>query len=116
MIKTHVIVDFYGAKAELFEHTALLKTAIDKALLSLNLSPNKDSYIQFEPIGVTATIVADNSHFSIHTWPEHSSCAIDLYSNQDQIFTRKIAEALKNEFKASEYDIKFLNRKKILDY
>ena len=112
MIKTHVIVDFYGADAETFEKTDLLKASINKALSSLGLSHIQDSYIQFEPIGVTATVVAENFHFSIHTWPENNACAIDLYSSQDQVFTRNIAEALKNEFRASEYDIKFLNRKK----
>ena len=110
MIKTHVTVDFYGADAEIFETTALLERAINKALLSLGLSPRQDSYIQFEPVGVTAIVVADNFHFGIHTWPENKSCTIDLYSIKDQIFTRNIAEALKQEFRASEYDIKFFNR------
>lgn len=112
MIKTHVTVDFYGATASIFEKTDLLKEAIDSALESLNLSQRQDHYIQFEPIGVTATVVGEDFHFSIHTWPEHNSCAIDLYSNQDTAFSRKIAEALKVSFKASEYDIKFINRSK----
>lgn len=114
MIRTHVTVDFYGAEASIFERTELLKLAINQALSSLELEANQDSYIQFEPIGVTATVVGDDFHFSIHTWPEHKSCAIDLYSSRDQVFARNIAEALKKSFKASEYDIKFLNRSKSL--
>jgi S-adenosylmethionine decarboxylase len=114
MIKTHVTVDFYSAESRIFEKTELLKVAITKALNSLDLSVRQDSYIQFEPVGVTATVVGENFHFSIHTWPEHESCAIDLYSSQGQSFARNIAEALKQEFRASEYDIKFLDRSKNL--
>ena len=115
MIKTHVTVDFYGADSNSFEKTELLKAAIDKALISLNLKATQDSYIQFEPVGVTAIVVGEKFHFGIHTWPENQSCTIDLYSSQDQVFTRNIAEALKNEFRASEYYIKFLNRSKNLN-
>jgi len=110
MLKTHVTVDFYGANAEVFEKTSSLEIAINKALLTLGLSPKQDSYIQFEPVGVTAIVVGEDFHFGIHTWPENQSCTIDLYSIKDQIFARNIAEALKQEFRASEYDIKFFNR------
>lgn len=113
MIKTHIIVDFYSAKPEIFARNEALKTAIEKALASLNLGIVQDSFIQFEPQGVTATIVGNGFHFSIHTWPEHGSCAIDLYSSKDHDFARSIASALKTAFEAGEYDLKILDRSKV---
>lgn len=110
MIKTHITLDFYSANAEILAFSQNLKNSIVTALDELNLVIMQESFIQFQPQGVTATLVGDNFHFSIHTWPEHRSCAIDLYSNQDYGFARSIADALKKSFMADEYDIKVLDR------
>jgi S-adenosylmethionine decarboxylase proenzyme len=110
MIKTHITLDFYQAKAEILAKKEDLKNSIVEALSKLDLTIKQESFIQFEPQGVTATIVGENFHFSIHTWPEHGSCAIDLYSSQEYAFAREIADALKDSFQASEYDIKVLDR------
>jgi len=34
---------------------------------------------QFEPQGVTCVWLLEESHLSIHTWPETKQCTIDLY-------------------------------------
>ena len=110
MIKTHITLDFYQAEPNILARNENLQKAINEALSRLELKITQDSYIQFEPQGVTATIVGESFHFSIHTWPEHGSCAIDLYSSQDYGFARKIADELKESFFAQEYDIKVLDR------
>ena len=110
MIKTHITLDFYQAEPNILARNENLQTAINNALEKLKLKLVQDNYIQFEPQGVTATIVSENFHFSIHTWPEHGSCAIDLYSSQDYAFAREVADALKESFFAQEYDIKVLDR------
>ena len=110
MIKTHITLDFYQAEAKTLALKEDLKAAIDNCLKSLDLAVKQESYIQFELQGVTATVVGENFHFSIHTWPEHCSCAIDLYSSNEYDFARTIADALKEAFNAKEYDIKVLDR------
>lgn len=103
-------MEFYKADALTLATELALRGAILAALNKLDLKIKQDSFIQFEPEGVTATVVGENFHFSIHTWPEFCSCAIDLYSNQNRDFAREIAGALKLQLKAQEYDLKFLNR------
>jgi S-adenosylmethionine/arginine decarboxylase-like enzyme len=110
VIRTHIIFEFYKADRDILATTGALKAAVDRAMASLNLSPRQDSYIQFEPEGVTATVVGEFFHFSIHTWPEFMSCAVDLYTAQDQFYGREIANALTIAFKAQEYDLKILTR------
>jgi S-adenosylmethionine decarboxylase proenzyme len=110
VIRTHIIFEFYKADRDVLAKTENLKMAIDKALSDLNLSLRQDSYIQFEPEGVTATVVGEFFHFSIHTWPEFMSCAVDLYTAKDQFYGREIANALARQFKAQEYDLKILTR------
>ncbi|HZQ63255.1 MAG TPA: S-adenosylmethionine decarboxylase, partial [Casimicrobiaceae bacterium] len=35
---------------------------------------------QFEPGGVVATVLLDDAHIAIHTWPETGFVALDLYA------------------------------------
>jgi S-adenosylmethionine/arginine decarboxylase-like enzyme len=108
MIKTHIIVDFYHADRTTLARTEELKAAIDRVLCNLDTEACNDNYIQFEPEGVTATIVTKDFHFSIHTWPEHRACAVDLYSGKDKNYASRVAEALSKELLAGEYDLKVM--------
>lgn len=110
MIKTHIIVDFYKADRVILARTEDLRAALERAILSLNVEVCNDNYIQFEPEGATATVVTKVFHFSIHTWPEYYSCTVDLYSSQDATYASNVAEALKQELLAKEYDLKILPR------
>lgn len=112
MLKTHVTLDFYKADSEILAKSEALKVAIEAAVKTLNLKISNDNYIQFQPQGVTATVITDAFIFSIHTWPEHESCAIDLYTARDYNFAGEVAQALKHELKAQEYDLKVLDRTK----
>ena len=110
MVTTHIILDFYKADRATLATGTALKAAIDSALENLGVSLNQDNYIQFEPEGVTATVLADGFHFSIHTWPEFHSCAIDLYTNREAVFATELAQALDKAFMAQEHDMKVLRR------
>lgn len=35
---------------------------------------------RFEPHGVSAILVLMESHFSVHTWPEHGHFSVDIFS------------------------------------
>ena len=54
----------------------VMKEAINKAGATLlDISSHK-----FSPQGVTIVALLSESHFSIHTWPEDSSAAIDVFT------------------------------------
>ena len=38
-----------------------------------------DSFHQFEPQGVTGTVLLAESHIAIHTWPEAGFVTVDVY-------------------------------------
>ena len=46
---------------------------------------------KFQPIGCTLLYLLEESHFSIHTYPEFHSCSIDLYTcNKDTDFDKAL--------------------------
>ena len=65
---------------------------------------------RFEPQGVTLLALLSESHASIHTWPELSYAAIDLYTCGDTTQTHKAAEFLKKKLQAETADERELLR------
>jgi S-adenosylmethionine decarboxylase len=74
---THLIIDLHGAKRlNDIEHIeATLRRCVDAAkatLLHIHLH-------HFQPSGVSGVAVLAESHISIHTWPEVSYAALDVF-------------------------------------
>ena len=47
---------------------------------SLNLIIVSKSYHKFNPTGITLVYILSESHFILHTWPEHKLIHLDLFS------------------------------------
>ena len=112
--KAHIICDFYKAEPEILAKADLLKESILRALGLFKIEVEINTFYQFEPYGVTALVTSPELHFNIHTWPEHASCAIDMYCMEGNQYGVKVWEELKKQFKADEYQIKVLKRDKKL--
>ena len=80
MIGIHCIWDAYNCDAETLSYVPHVEKALYAIIEKLNLSPVNAAFKQFEPIGVTGFILLEESHISIHTWPEHNYAAIDVFS------------------------------------
>ena len=77
----HLLGEWYGCPANLPEMTL----AEPLRVLCLRLSEASgmtvvgDRFYQFEPQGVTGTVLLAESHLAIHTWPEHGFVTVDVY-------------------------------------
>lgn len=73
-----------------------VKTMMDEILAVTGLTVLKEAYNQFAPHGVTGVYLLAESHFSIHTWPENSYAAFDLFSCIPVHQTDRIAEIMRD--------------------
>ena len=77
----HLLGEWYGCPADTPEFTradALRKVCID-AVAAVGLTVVGERFFQFEPQGVTGTVLLAESHLAVHTWPEHGFVTIDVY-------------------------------------
>ena len=88
----HLILDFANVKFDLNDFELLdksLREILGKTTVTIEAACHK----KFEPQGITILYLLSESHFSIHTWPESGSCAIDFYHCGDNSTVNlKIAE------------------------
>ena len=77
----HLLGEWDGCPAQTPEFTRAeaLREICLEAVAASGLTIVGERFVQFEPQGVTGTVLLAESHLAIHTWPEHGFVTIDVY-------------------------------------
>ena len=77
----HLLGEWYGcpARAAEFTRADALRALCLEAVRAAGLTVVGDTFHQFEPQGVTGTVLLAESHLAIHTWPECGFVTVDVY-------------------------------------
>ncbi|QQV01597.1 MULTISPECIES: adenosylmethionine decarboxylase [Chryseobacterium] len=105
----HTIWDIYGCNIQKSSFVPEIKEILNKVVEELNLGKVQEAYKQFHPFGATGFILLEESHISIHTWPEKEFAAIDVFSCKP-FDTEKINSILKDFFETNEINTKVITR------
>lgn len=77
----HVLLNLYECgRADRLEHLEPFSQFLSELLRNSGAEVINTSSHQFEPCGYTLLSLLTTSHFSIHTWPEHRSAAVDVFT------------------------------------
>jgi S-adenosylmethionine decarboxylase len=96
----HVILELYGCDSELIDRETLVHEVLLEAAKIANATVISSTFHQFSPQGVSGMIIIEESHFSIHTWPEHGYAAIDMFTCGDILDNMSAVDYVKEKFKA----------------
>ena len=69
-----------------------------------------DRFFQFEPQGVTGTVLLAESHLAIHTWPEYRYAAVDIFSCGEVLQPEVAANYLVEQFSAERTSVVEMQR------
>lgn len=69
-----------GCPAERLNDAGALALLLRRAADAAGVRVVAEVFHAFAPQGVTGVLVIEESHLSIHTWPEFGSAAIDFYT------------------------------------
>jgi S-adenosylmethionine decarboxylase len=77
----HVTLNMEGCTFELLNSEQILIDLLKFACVKVgNLTVVGETFHKFQPQGVTICLLLATSHATIHTWPEHGKCAIDIFT------------------------------------
>ena len=81
MYGIHLLGEWYGCPADepLLTQADALRDLCRRAVGEAGLTIVGDRFFQFEPQGVTGTVLLAESHLAIHTWPEAGFVTVDVY-------------------------------------
>ncbi|MDF3029478.1 MAG: speD [Moraxellaceae bacterium] len=76
----HLLADLHGVTADRLTDAAFLERVLRDAALQAGAHILFGHFHSFgEQQGVTGVLLLQESHISIHTWPEHGYAAVDVF-------------------------------------
>lgn len=93
---THYLAEFFNCDRSKIDDMAFIERVMIEATELSGGRMIKPFFHQFSPQGISGVIVIAESHFAIHTWPEHGYAAVDLFSCSDFDFKTAMRHIGKN--------------------
>lgn len=96
-----MLLEVYGCDASVLNDTGRIKDILTKAALMAGAHIVTTAFHKFNPHGVSGVVIIAESHFSIHTWPEHGYAAIDIFTCGEGLKPGIACEYMKMQLKSS---------------
>ena len=106
----HVLVEFYECVSPSLNNQADIEQFMQEAARKSGATIVESVFHTFNPHGVSGVIVIAESHLAIHTWPEYSYAAIDLFTCGSSVDPWAAFEVLRDRLQAARYEAKELCR------
>ena len=103
---SHLLVELYGCDGSTLEEENSVGDAMREAAVQSEATVVAQSFHEFKPWGVSGAVIIQESHYTIHTWPEHGYAAVDLFYCGGTVRVHKAIEVLRERFNPQR--IKFL--------
>jgi S-adenosylmethionine decarboxylase len=110
---SHLLVELYGCDEDSLRLESTVGGAMREAAVESEATVVAQSFHEFKPWGVSGAVIIQESHYTIHTWPEHGYAAVDLFYCGGTVKVHKAIEVLQQQFKPTR--IKFLVVRRGLD-
>lgn len=106
----HLIIELYECDQELINDAQGVEDALIQAVKISGAKMVQSVIHKFNPHGISGVIVIEESHFSVHTWPEYGYCALDIFTCGDEIDYYSALKYLKEVFQAKNLSVTEMKR------
>jgi S-adenosylmethionine decarboxylase len=108
----HVIADMWSCDEEVLDNLQKMRKICEEAIELGGATLVDVSYKKFSPQGLTILFLLEESHLSLHTYPEHKYMSFDCYTCGSTTNPVLIFEHVKKEVASGYVKLNYLNRGK----
>ena len=101
----HLTIEYLDCDLFVINDAAQLEQKFLRAARASGATIISSSFRTFSPQGVSGFIVIAESHFSVHTWPEHGYAAVDIFTCSDTIDVQMAIDLLQDALRAKRVAI-----------
>ena len=109
-LSKHLLVDLYGCPADLLNDVTALEKVMIEAAQRAGATVINSMFHHFSPFGVSGVVVIQESHLTIHTWPEQGFAAVDLFTCGTQTKPRRALIHLKRALQSTRIEVRQFRR------
>jgi S-adenosylmethionine decarboxylase len=106
----HLIIELYECRSEIINDAKSVEEKLVEAVKISGANIVQSVFHKFNPHGISGVVVIEESHFSVHTWPEYGYCALDIFTCGDEIDCHSALQYLKKEFQAKNLSVTEMKR------
>lgn len=96
----HILVEYYNCDMEILKCHSKIEKMMVEAAEKANATVVQSVFHLFNPWGVSGAVVIQESHLTIHTWPEFGYAAVDLFTCGDSVNPWVAFDYLNDQLKA----------------
>lgn len=108
-LSRHLLVEYHGCDTQLLDEASRLEALLRRAAEAAGATVVTSTFHRFSPQGVSGVVVVEESHLSIHTWPELGYAAADFYTCGD-CQPMRAHELLRDELRAKRAEVMTMRR------
>lgn len=76
----HLLAEYYGCPTATLNDEGAIRALLQAAARAAGATVVATVFHRFAPQGVSGVVVVEESHLSIHTWPEAGYAAVDFFT------------------------------------
>ena len=96
----HLLLELKDCDVGLLNDMDYLREALIEVARFIGATVIKDSFHRFSPQGISGIVIIAESHISVHTWPEYSFAAVDVFTCGEVIEPAKAVKPMAEKLKA----------------
>ena len=106
----HWLIELWDCAPGLLREVEEVERMMRKAAAVAEAHIVSGHFHQFSPYGVSGVLVIQESHLTIHTWPEHGYAAVDIFTCSPELRVREAIRQLQQDFGAGSVETKMMAR------
>jgi S-adenosylmethionine decarboxylase proenzyme len=105
----HLLAEFHECEPAILNDRQAVAVLMRQAAAAAGARVVAEVFHPYAPHGVTGVLVIEESHFSVHTWPERRYAAVDFYTCGDSAPDRAL-DVLRAGLGAARVDVLTVQR------
>jgi len=105
----HLLVEYLGCDPEALNNVDQIQALMEMAAIAAKTNIVFSKFKPFVPQGVSGVVVVEESHLSIHTWPECGYAAVDFYTCGEGD-PNEAHEVLRGGLQAASFEMLYVER------
>ncbi|MBE0697478.1 MAG: adenosylmethionine decarboxylase [Anaerolineaceae bacterium] len=106
----HYICDFSNCDQALLLDGDRARDLFTQAVRDSGLTIVSEGFYRFSPHGFTCFLLLAESHASLHAWPEHGYCAVDLFTCNLHMNIQPLIDELAILLRSGSFSIRNIDR------
>ena len=105
----HLLVEYQDCDRSILNKIEPIEDLMNEAAIAAKATVVNSVFHRFSPQGISGVVVIEESHMSVHTWPEHGYAAVDFFTC-GECDPEKAHEVLLKGLKAKNFETMMIKR------